>query len=179
MLNLRCREISGVPFSLARSLIGKVPQDELGSLTRAKRNREGGNACRDCARTRHTSLLLQLQRQKKLTAKCYHMLETQRGSTRADSSSVCLCHSYQTAPTKAPWNSSPVPGAVRTANGCRMCAPVPRYNGSLFAVCIPQSKQVFKWWKVCCQNLPCSVNSLNMFACPRGPYWDHRMNRIL
>lgn len=77
---------------------------------------------------------------------------------------------------KAPWNSSQVPGAVQAADQCRMCALVPRYNGSLFAAHIPYRKQVFKRWKVCYQNLPCSVNSLNTLACPIGLYYDRRMN---
>lgn len=64
MLNLHCREIGAAPFSPARSLIGKVPQDKPWSLTRAKRNREGGNACRDCVQAQRTSLLLRLGRKK-------------------------------------------------------------------------------------------------------------------
>lgn len=176
MLNLHCREIGAAPFSPARSLIGKVPQDKPWSLTRAKRNREGGNACRDCVQAQRTSLLLQLGRKKKWQQTAITCLKHSTVQGKPIPHPPFVSTGIKLLRAKAPWNSSQVPGAVQAADQCRMCALLPRYNGSLFAAHIPYRKQVFKRWKVCYQNLPCSVNSLNTLACPRGLYYDRRMN---
>lgn len=134
MLNLHCREVSGVPFSPARCLIGKVPQDKPWSLTRAKRNREGGNACRDCVQAQHRSLLLRLRRKKKkMTANCHHMPETQHSLRQPIPRPSSLCSGIKMRGAEAALNPSQVPGAVQAQiqAGC-----VSQHNGALFATCI-------------------------------------------